>query len=183
LSKGKCPKRHFCESPIFDKTVSPVPQILKFNAVIPASGESEPLLRLHVRSLLGNATTTTILLDRGFVSGVQVQSLGTTLYRSRGVNYAGGAPRLIYTPYLTALAIAPNPIGEQVTLSLTARESMPLVVEMTDILGKRHTLYEGRLEACSGAVEIPTRGIPSGVYLLVVRMGNESVSRMVTVVR
>ncbi len=167
----------------FDKTVSPVPQILKFNAVIPASGESEPLLRLHVRSLLGNATTTTILLDSVFVSGVQVQSLGTTLYRSRGVNYAGGAPRLIYTPYLTALAIAPNPIGEQVTLSLTARESMPLVVEMTDILGKRHTLYEGRLEAGSGAVEIPTRGIPSGVYLLVVRMGNESVSRMVTVVR
>jgi hypothetical protein len=82
-----------------------------------------------------------------------------------------------------SFALAPNPVQDELRLSLMLREPTMLSVEMTDVLGKKHLLTESSIEAGSADMRFPTSGLPSGVYLLVVRVGNEAVSRLVTVVR
>jgi hypothetical protein len=73
----------------FTPILSPIAQTLTFRMVIAGGGESEPLVRLRVRSLLGSATTTTIVLDSVTVSGVRVQGVDTALYRSLGHQLRG----------------------------------------------------------------------------------------------
>jgi hypothetical protein len=166
----------------FEKISSRVAQMLTFRTVIAAGAESEPLVRLRVRSLLGNATTTTIVLDSVTVSGVRVQGVDTALYRSLGINYAGGSPRLLYTPNLTAFAIAPNPVSEELTLRMEVVKSASVTVELTDILGRKQVLHEGVLEAGETLLRLSAGQVASGAYLLTVRVGMEQVVRMVSVI-
>ncbi|MCU0426181.1 MAG: choice-of-anchor D domain-containing protein [Candidatus Kapabacteria bacterium] len=158
-------------------------QTLTFRSMIASEAEIEPLVRLRVRGLLGNATTTTIVLDSLQISGVQQSSRDTAYFRTKGINYAGGAPRLISSPNLTALTIAPNPANDRITLTVSVLQAAPMLVELTDIIGQKRVLFDGSVESGSQTLTLSASQFASGAYLLTVRLGAEFRSQMMTIVR
>lgn len=158
-------------------------QTLTFRSMIASEAEIEPLVRLRVRGLLGNATTTTIVLDSLQISGVQQSSRDTAYFRTKGINYAGGAPRLISSPNLTALTIAPNPANDRITLTVSVLQAAPMLVELTDIIGQKRVLFDGSVESGSQTLTLSASQLASGAYLLTVRLGAEFRSQMMTIVR
>lgn len=160
-----------------------VGQVIHFKANIASAQEREPIVLLRMRSLLGNATTTTILLDSLHISGVRQQGSDTALYRSKGINYAGGAARLIHSPNLTLLAIAPNPIRDVMTLRVSALKSAPVLVELTDVIGQKYLLHEGKIDSGEQSLVLPLTRLASGAYWLTVKIGVEYHSQMITILR
>jgi hypothetical protein len=175
------------DSSYFERRNGTVSQTLTFRSRLVGAGtetDTEPVVRLRVRSLLGNATTTTIRLDNASIGGVPVHTGATpTLYRTRGINYAGGSPRLIHTPNLMTLTLAPNPVSDELTIVADLRENAPMTVEATDVLGIQHTLYVGERAAGVSTLRLPASALASGVYVVEVRVGAGQVSRMMTVMR
>jgi hypothetical protein len=172
------------DSSRFERLNEMVSQTLTFRARTVDAVETEPLFRLRVRSLLGSATTTTVRLENVSVGGVPVRNAAAPmLYRTRGINYAGGAPRLIYTPNLLSITLAPNPVGDELTIVTEMKESASVAVQAVDVLGMRHTLYVGERAAGVSTLRLPVTTLASGVYVVEVRVGAGQVSRMMTVMR
>lgn len=171
------------DSSTFERRKDTISQTLTFRTTIPAGAETEPMVRLKLYSLLGNATNTTLRLGNVQIGGVTVRTSGVTRYRTLGINYASGSPRLLYAPNLKALTIAPNPAGEELTLTANVVKSAPITIELTDILGRKQTLHEGTVHAGETALRLSAAHVASGVYLLTVRIGAEYVTRMVSIIR
>jgi hypothetical protein len=163
-------------------------QTMFFRANIASEQETEALVRLRIRGLLGNATTTTIILDNVRLNNVPQSSTDTAFYRSRGVNYAGGVPRLISSPNLQGFSLAPNPVDAEARLSLTLREPSAVVVEITNILGTKQIVFSGIVQQGEQIVRVPLQHCISGAYWLECRvnpasLGEERVVKRITIVR
>jgi hypothetical protein len=171
------------ESNVFERRKDTVSQTLTFRTVIPTGAETEPMVRLKFYSLLGNAIGTTIRLKNVQIGGVGVRTSGVTQYRTMGINYAGGSPHLLYAPNVKTFAIAPNPVGEELTLMMEVVKSAPLTVELTDILGRKQVLHEGVMAAGETTLRLSAAQVASGAYLLTVRIGSEQIARMISFIR
>lgn len=171
------------ESSVFSRRKDTISQTLTFRTTIPAGAETEPMVRLRLYSLLGNATSTTIQLKDVRIGGVAVRTNGVTQYRTLGINYASGSPRLLYAPNVKAFAVSPNPVGEELTLRAEVVKTSPLTVELTDILGRKQTLHEGVVNAGETALRLSASHVASGVYVLTVRVGTEQIARLISIIR
>jgi hypothetical protein len=132
---------------------------------------------------LGNAIGTTIRLKNVQIGGVGVRTSGVTQYRTMGINYAGGSPHLLYAPNVKTFAIAPNPVGEELTLMMEVVKSAPLTVELTDILGRKQVLHEGMMDSGETMLRLSAGQVAPGAYLLTVRIGSEQIARMISIIR
>lgn len=157
---------------------------LTYRTLIPSEDSKEALLRLRLRGLLGNATTTTVRVDSVVVGGVVLSTpsgTATTHYRVLGLNYAGAGVRLLYTPRVQVIAIAPNPSAEDVSMQLRLKEATGVVVQVMDMLGHRRLLFEGELPQGEQTLRLNTADLASGVYALEIRAGSETITTIITI--
>ncbi len=157
---------------------------LTYRMMIPSEDSKDALVRLRVRGLLGNATTTTVRVDSAVVGGVVLSTpsyAATTHYRVLGLNFAGGGVRLLYVPRVQVIAIAPNPSAEDVSVRLRLKEATSMVVQVVDMLGHRCLLFEGDVREGEQALRLKTSDLASGVYALEIRAGSETITTMMTV--
>ncbi len=168
-------------SPLASETIQQQDGLwLRYRTTIPSEDSKDALLRLRVRGLLGNATTTTVRVDSVVVGGVVLAPSAATHYRVLGLNFAGGV-RLLYVPRVQVIAIAPNPSAEDVSVRLRLKEATGMVVQAVDMLGHRRLLFEGDVPAGEQALRLNTASLASGVYALEIRVGSETITTMITV--
>lgn len=78
----------------------------------------------------------------------------------------------------------PNPVSGTATVEVTMAASGPLSVRLVDMLGREvATLADGPTAAGTHRLTVDTRGLPSGVYTVVMAAGDVRASRRVVVVR
>ncbi len=167
----------------FENKGGTLSQLLEFRTTIASTQAGEPFVRLRARGLIGNATISTVQLERAFVSGVQVQTGVPAILRTRGINYAGGSPRLVFAPNLTAVSIAPQPAQDEIRMSLNLREAAFITVSATTMLGTTLVVHEGIQAAGSTTLRIPASNLASGIYFLQIRSGAEVYSTTLSLVR
>ncbi|MEM1054897.1 MAG: T9SS type A sorting domain-containing protein [Bacteroidota bacterium] len=82
------------------------------------------------------------------------------------------------------LAVAPNPLRESGTVSLFLEAPATARIALFDAMGRRVTsVHEGLLASGRHEIELDTRALPAGVYILRATAGADRVTRRVTVVR
>ncbi len=140
------------------------------------------------RVALGSDTATTITVDN-IVS--PQNALGfipvNGRFSLRGVNQAGGSPRVIISPRTTLVvtAISPNPSNGVLNTTLTATDDAMVTVTLRDISGAEVLRFAPR----SIAKGLPTplvldcSGVASGSYMLSFSTADDAVSIPVVVVK
>ncbi|MBD1209788.1 MAG: choice-of-anchor D domain-containing protein [Ignavibacteria bacterium] len=154
---------------------------LTYRTLIPSEDSKAALLRLRLRGLLGNATTTTVRVDSAVVGGVALAASVPTHYRVLGLNYAGGGVRLLYTPRVQVIAVAPNPSTADVSVQLRVKEATGVVVQVVDMLGHRRLLFEGEVPQGEQALRLNTADLASGVYALELRTASQTITTIITI--
>jgi hypothetical protein len=165
---------------------------LRFTGTVPMSIQQDSVLvRLRVRGLLGNDTTTTVRAESVQVAGVDLErpvgnttggSTGnpptgnsttgnaTTQVRIVGLNYVGGL-RLFYPRAGTLLVVrvvkaTPNPASDLITLTIEASEATEVELRAVDVLGRRVALGKRSVHAGLQTVELSTVDMPTGWNVL-----------------
>ncbi len=125
------------------------------------------------------ATTGGLAGSAGCAPGVDPDA-GVYRYTFGGPTAAeGGAPG---APSL-ALAVAGNPVRDGSTVRLTLSETSTITADLHDALGRRVArLADGTLPAGETILALPT-GLAPGIYVVRARAGDQTASRMLTVVR
>jgi hypothetical protein len=152
---------------------------------------------LTFRAMLGNTSATILALDSlvtvplsGLASLTAVSGLFTLTNISTRATI-----RLITsatTSMIISLTTSPNPAQELASVSYQAstvsKEPLPILLTLTDTFGRLVYAAPHRMIAASDGTQtveehIDTRNLPQGVYILVLYVGAERVSRRVEVVR
>jgi hypothetical protein len=147
--------------------------------------------RIRFQAMLGNTTTTTIVLDNAQSEppraiAVSVGSAGR--FDLTGVA-TEGTIRLIDTPFRVvqtiALQTSPNPASSQtlVKLSLAQADEISLVV-MNALGNPVRTIATGAaLQAGAHEFVLPTSDLPQGAYFLVAKGANTRATQALTIIR
>ena len=108
----------------------------------------------------------------------------TTLQVAIGTQaYVDGEVAQVLPVEVTMLAY-PNPVQDQATVRYTLKEAEDVRLEVYDILGRRvATLAEGQQEAGVHEVQFNANGLASGVYFGRLRVGGQTLTQKITVVR
>ncbi len=78
-------------------------------------------------------------------------------------------------------AAYPNPADQTIRVDVTLSGAGPVVLELYDVLGRRVQRAERQFAAGPHPVEVPTGGLPSGLYVLRITAGGLAEARTVTV--
>ncbi|MFY8001892.1 MAG: choice-of-anchor D domain-containing protein [Candidatus Kapaibacteriota bacterium] len=141
-------------------------RIIRFSVNVPSEQDTVPLVVMRLRGLLGNDSVTTITADSAFVGATPIRG-SVSRFRTLGLNYSGGKPRLYYSP--TIRLIAPNPASEEISVKIDAAESADATLRLVNVLGQGLTLFTGRLSAGEQDFHFPLSAIPTGTYILELR--------------
>ncbi len=101
------------------------------------------------------------------------------------VSYSPVAELTVEAAHPIASAVAPHPVRDRASFTMAVDQSQQVRIDLVDMLGRRvGTVHEGWVPAGTRRrVEIPARGLSSGVYLLHIVGETFRTSRRVTVVR
>ncbi len=110
-----------------------------------------------------------------------------------GRDLTPGAPIELYSTGIVAVVVPaglslqqnhPNPFGPTTTIGFALTATAPVTLEVYDIAGRRvATLVEGLRTAGDHSVVWSARGVPSGVYHYALRVGSETTTRKMIVLR
>ena len=85
---------------------------------------------------------------------------------------------------LALLAPSPNPVRDRVRLRFTLAESTPVRLALYDVLGREVALVEsGDRPAGAHDISLSTAGLASGIYVVRLDAGGETLTRRLTVAR
>lgn len=142
---------------------------------------------------VGGAGTTTVPQSYRFVDKAVPYAAGALMYRLRQVDTDGTAS---YTKPVTVMRGAgrgvrllgtyPNPAGSRATVRLAipdGRSGEAVRLRLYDVLGRAVRTVEGPAEAGRHTLTLDTSRLPSGVYLLRLRVGATRKTQKLTVVR
>lgn len=115
------------------------------------------------------------------VHGVKIYRTGSRLelhaMGSAGVDVAAGRSRV-------RLRIADNPVVRGSAIAVDWPAAGDARVELLDVAGRRmRTLFAGRVSPGTARMAFPNHGLPSGVYLISARLGNEGATGRAVVLR
>ncbi|MCS6809400.1 MAG: hypothetical protein RML40_11445, partial [Bacteroidota bacterium] len=134
---------------------------LSFQHTVSAISDTVVVIRL--RGLLGSDSLTTLRIDSAALQGIPIH--GATAYiRIRGINYAGGSPRLYYTPAVRV--VVQNPAYERLAIRMEALETAYVTLRLVSILGHSVHIIERTVEAGQSDIVVPLGSMPAGVYAL-----------------
>lgn len=142
--------------------------LLLFGMGLSAAGVAQRLSPSVVAVAGGTATTQTMTLD--WTVGESVVETATTSSRLYTQGFHQPMLQVSEQPGLTGDAagytftIAPNPVATYLTLGITAPESSPLQLLLTDMNGRQYSLPIVPANTTSTQVDMTT--FPAGVYLL-----------------
>lgn len=141
-------------------------RILRFSVNVASINESEPIVTLRLRGLLGNDSLTTLTLDSAFAGGTPVRG-SQSRFQTIGLNYSGGKPRLYFTPLITL--VAPNPASDELLVRLSALELSSISLRIVNILGQTTEFFVGSVDAGERDFRFDLSPFPTGAYLLELR--------------
>lgn len=141
-------------------------RILRFSLPVPSVNETEPLVTMRLRGLLGSDSVTTLTLDSAFVGGTPVRGTQSR-FQTLGLNYSGGKPRLYFTPLITL--VAPNPATDNLSVKLSVQEASSIVLRIVNVLGQATELFAGSIDAGERDFRFDLSHLPTGTYLLELR--------------
>lgn len=139
-----------------------------FRVIIPSTNESEPLVTMSLRGLLGNDSLTTLTIDSAFVGSTPLRG-AQSRFRTVGLNYAGGKP-LYFTPLVRL--VAPNPASEELSVTIETPEPAEIILRIFNVLGQATPLFTGRVEAGEKEFRFSVAALPVGTYILELRASN-----------
>ncbi|WP_299758249.1 T9SS type A sorting domain-containing protein [uncultured Pontibacter sp.] len=131
---------------------------------------------------IAGAGTTTQAQQYSFIDNEPV--LGTTYYRLKQVDFDGefAYSNIVFiqangtTSQEQNLAVWPNPFDQQVTAEIFSKTAAEAIVELSDMQGQQ--VYRGTVQLKPGfnTLELPFKGLSSGMYILRLKGGdiNES---------
>ncbi len=141
-------------------------RIMRFSVNVASINESEPIVTLRLRGLLGNDSLTTLTLDSAFAGGTPVRG-SQSRFQTIGLNYSGGKPRLYFTPLITL--VAPNPASDELLVRLSALESSSISLRIVNVLGQTTEILTGSVDAGERDFRFDLSPFPTGAYLLELR--------------
>ena len=141
-------------------------RILRLSVAVSSTNESEPIVTLRLRGLLGNDSLTTLTLDSASVGGTPLRG-SQSRFQTIGLNYSGGKPRLYFTPLITL--VAPNPASDELSVRFSALESSSISLRIVNVLGQTAELFGGSIDAGERDFRFDLSPFPTGAYLLELR--------------
>lgn len=154
---------------------------------------------LTFRTMLGNTSTTALTLDSlettplsGLASLTAVSGLFTLINISTRATIRLITTTSVTISMITSLKTSPNPAQERARVSYevstVSKEPLPVLLTLTDTFGRLVYAAPHRMITASDGTQtveeqIETHNLPQGVYILVLYVGAERVSRRVEVLR
>ncbi len=146
----------------------------------PVRGEAEaPVVGMELRLRYWHAFTGDAHFDDVFVTSLGGDALvSTAIEPGEGPDAGGETARLL-------LGNMPNPFSRTTTLAISLPQAERVTLEVYDLLGRRvATLINGQLmSAGTQLIPFDAERLPAGTYLYVLRAGERTESRAMTLVR
>jgi hypothetical protein len=82
-----------------------------------------------------------------------------------------------------AVRVFPNPSSDQLNIEMNLKEATPLLIEITDLMGKVVLIREAENVSGAYSAVVNTQGLPCGNYILRVKTNNATAIEKVNIVR
>jgi hypothetical protein len=138
---------------------------------------------LLFRAAVGNDTATILTPRIEPQSGINYHTTVTNGYVRIIANQAGGEQIQFFSkaPRLRVLALSPNPASDVISLTLSASEKTPVTISLVNTLGQRIRQAEVRLQTDSQEIPFSVRDVPHGVYMIVIQLQSEILTRQIQI--